>query len=125
MLLPSLASSSQASDREGRDARSTSQIGNRTDATPRGDRSTWFRRKDYPSEAKRNEQRGRVSITLQIDRKGVPRNCVVTGSSGWPFLDQATCNLALDRARFHPARVAGNAVKGAYSLTTNWTLFQR
>ena len=99
--------------------------GRETGATPKGDRSSWFRQKDYPSEAKRNEQRGRVSIRLSIDRKGVPRECSVTGSSGFPSLDQATCNLALERARFYPARVGGKAIEGQYSLSTNWTLIQR
>ena len=124
-LLQQATSAMQSSGLGTKAPRVQQPTGNHTDPTPRGDRSSWFRQKDYPSEAKRNEQRGRVSITLQIDRKGVPRECRVTGSSGSPSLDQATCSLALDRARFYPARAVGKAVDGEYSLSTNWTLVQR
>lgn len=95
------------------------------DATPKGNPSSWFKKKDYPSEAKRNNQRGRVAIVLQVSKKDVPTSCGVNASSGSVSLDEATCRLAMERGRFRPALTDGHAVEGHYALGMFWTLNDR
>ena len=78
--------------------------------------STW--RVDYPSEAVRKEQEGRVTFVLSIDDTGVVTNCVVTVSSGHPLLDQAACRTGRN-ARFEPALDASGAPVASTLETTS------
>jgi periplasmic protein TonB len=59
---------------------------------------------DYPAEAVRNRWQGDVVVDLRISREGRPRWCRIVQSSGYPVLDQKTCEILLHRARFVPAR---------------------
>ncbi|WP_440980150.1 TonB family protein [Sphingomonas pseudosanguinis] len=59
--------------------------------------------------------RGRVRVAVLVDNTGEPRRCVVLQSSGEALLDQSTCRLMLEKARFDPARNRkGRAVAGVY-----------
>ena len=70
---------------------------------------------DYPTAALQAGDYGVVSIHLQVTAEGRVGGCAVTETSGSAPLDQATCSLALRRARFEPARdAAGRAIPGDY-----------
>lgn len=70
---------------------------------------------DYPKAALRKEEQGTVVIALDVDATGTPRGCAVTRSSGSASLDQGTCQLFKERARFSPARDRrGRAVAGTW-----------
>ena len=63
---------------------------------------------DYPNEAIRRGQEGRVAYKVTIDETGRVTSCVVTSSSGYPLLDEGTCR-AMRNVRFEPARDADGA----------------
>lgn len=75
-------------------------------AVPLGNMGDWFPPDSYPIEARRREDEGRVTVRLNIDPTGTPRQCDVLASSGSIWLDDATCTLALRHGRFAPARDA-------------------
>ena len=58
---------------------------------------------DYPLMALRNREDGTTSFRLTVDRSGRVTECVVTNSSGSASIDNATCRIMLERARFTPA----------------------
>jgi protein TonB len=55
---------------------------------------------EYPKASLANNEQGTVHYRVKIDRRGVPRECEVTRSSGFERLDLATCELLMSRARF-------------------------
>jgi protein TonB len=59
---------------------------------------------DYPKEARKAGQQGRVETEITVDPKGRPSACAVTRSSGSAELDRATCRLIMHRFRYAPAR---------------------
>jgi TonB family protein len=58
---------------------------------------------DYPADSLRNGEEGNVRIALEVDTEGKPTRCTVVQSSGHPALDQRTCQVGMERARFRPA----------------------
>jgi protein TonB len=64
--------------------------------------------RDYPvPDGGREVRFGRsVKIAILVGRDGMPRRCRVFGSSGLPDTDARTCELAMSRFRFEPARNA-------------------
>lgn len=58
----------------------------------------------YPKASLANNEQGTVHYRVKIDRRGVPRQCEVTQSSGFERLDLATCELLMSRARFTPTQ---------------------
>ena len=92
-------------------------------AKPTGNPASWFSDDDYPAEARRRNEQGRVQIRLKIDPLGVVRGCSIISSSGSVALDDATCTLAKRRARFVPARDAdGRPVWGSWTSAIRWQL---
>jgi TonB family protein len=91
---------------------------------PIGNPAEWFHSDDYPAEARRAQQAGRVSIALSVDPTGKVVGCDVIVSSGFPLLDTGTCDVALRNAKFTPARTAsGTAVAGTYVVAgVRWQL---
>lgn len=55
---------------------------------------------DYPSEALSRNERGTVVYSVEVTETGRPRDCQIVSSSGSPSLDQTTCRVILERARF-------------------------
>ena len=89
----------------------------------RGNRGAWITNDDYPPAAIRAEEQGTVGISVAIGTDGRVTSCRVTAPSGSSALDQATCRLYAQRARFTPARDAGGAVvEGRYSDRVRWEL---
>ncbi|MEA2999212.1 MAG: periplasmic protein TonB [Sphingomonadales bacterium] len=78
---------------------------------------------DYPMAALRGHEQGKVDFRLDIDSAGEVAGCTVTHSSGSASLDEATCRLLKERARFSPARDAGgNAVPDKFDGHIIWRI---
>lgn len=98
--------------------------GKEAKVAPIGSPAGWFSQDDYPAEARRANQQGIVSISLTVDPTGKAVTCEVTLTSGFPSLDAVTCDVAMRRSRFTPARNAlGQAVSATYDVpNVRWEL---
>jgi len=86
-------------------------------------RTHWVTDDDYPEKALRENQQGVTEFTLQVNVEGCVTDCVVTKSSGWPLLDEATCKLLRKRAAFAPAEDAhGKRITASWSSKFSWML---
>ena len=75
---------------------------------------------DYARTSHPRGAAGTVTISFRVRSDGAVDRCRVTGSSGYPSIDEATCRLVEQRFRFRPALDAsGNPVD--FSLRTNFT----
>jgi protein TonB len=84
---------------------------------------TWLTNDDYPREALRAGQQGTVAFRLDVGADGNLVACIVTVSSGYPILDNATCEIMTRRARFKPARDSkGVAIPFSWSSRFTWEL---
>ena len=84
---------------------------------------SWYSITDYPAKSRRRGEQGVANILLDIDAKGIPVACRIVHSSSYPDLDNASCDLALKRARFSPARDAnGKAVASTFAVPVRWAL---
>ena len=72
---------------------------------PRGRTGDWVTTGDYPSQDLREGNQGVVRVRLEVTAAGQASKCTVTGSSGFPRLDAATCAKLLARSRFDKERV--------------------
>lgn len=89
----------------------------------RGNPGQFFGPDDYPVEALRAFQEGRVVAKLWIDDTGKVASCSVAISSGSPSLDQQTCRIALDKVTFTPATDSkGRTIAASYMLPVRWVL---
>lgn len=73
---------------------------------------------DYPLEALRRREQGRVSFELAMTAEGRASDCRILQSSGSALLDQRTCAIMRARAHLPPARDAegrptGDTVRSA------------
>jgi TonB family protein len=85
--------------------------------------SDYFSQSWYPPEALRSREQGMVRFEVDVGRNGRVDSCRVTGSSGSRALDEATCAIMTDRARFTPARdAAGERVADRFSARIEWVL---
>ena len=92
-------------------------------ALPANFPGTWATTNDYPLAALRAMEQGATEYALTVSPTGRVASCLVTLSSGSTDLDEATCRLVSDRARFAPATDArGRAVAGQYSSRVHWLL---
>lgn len=90
-------------------------------ATPLANQASWASADDYPPYDLRAGHQGTTRYRLGVGASGQVTGCVVTGSSGWPGLDAATCRLVAARARFSPASdETGAAVAGSYAGSIIW-----
>jgi len=82
-----------------------------------------FSADDYPQDALRNEETGRVTVRLSIGTNGKVTGCNVVSSSGSNSLDRTTCRVLTSRARFNPAKLSnGQATEDTYTQTIVWQL---
>jgi protein TonB len=92
-------------------------------ARPMGRPGDWATPEDYPSVDLNAEHEGVTHFSLSIGADGRVSGCTVTGSSGWPGLDGATCKLIMKRARFSPALdESGQATTGGFASAIRWTI---
>ena len=89
----------------------------------KGNPGQFFGTDDYPPEAIRASEQGRVVAKLWIDPSGRVVSCTVLQTSGSVSLDQATCRIALDKVSFVPATDRrGRPVAATYTLPVRWVL---
>lgn len=67
------------------------------------DPAQWITADDYPVDALRRNQQGRVAMRANFGEDGRPVNCIITESSGHASLDTATCAAIMRNARMSPA----------------------
>lgn len=92
-------------------------------ATPKGNPGNWATTNDYPTRALREEREGTTSFRVTVGPDGRVTSCSITGSSGSPDLDEATCSNVTRRARFNPATDGeGNPTTGSYSSRVRWVI---
>lgn len=92
-------------------------------ASPKGNPGGWITNNDYRTSWINRGYTGVANFTLLIDARGRVSGCTITGSTGHPELDNATCRLLERRARFEPAKdSSGNAVAGSYRSSVRWTI---
>lgn len=92
-------------------------------AKPRNDPGSWLRERDYKSSWVRREYTGLAGFRLDIAATGKVTGCRITSSTGHAELDDATCALIQQRARFEPARGSnGEPVAGSYASSVRWVL---
>jgi TonB family protein len=81
----------------------------------------WYGTADYPDKAFAREWEGAASFEVIVAPNGRPAECRITQSSGHDVLDKQTCYIAMNRARFSPARGPdGTPVYGAYRSMVKW-----
>jgi TonB family protein len=79
--------------------------------------ASYFTHNDYPDEAIRRNEQGMVEVGLQVRVDGRVGACAVRASSRSEALDQATCDVLKERARFEPARDKSGAAMEAPAFT--------
>ena len=70
----------------------------------RGDVRTIFSGDDYPLDAQTKGEEGTAQARLTIDAQGRVTKCLIVRTTGHRSLDDATCRIIEERARFTPAR---------------------
>ncbi|MGN6277925.1 MAG: energy transducer TonB [Sphingomonas sp.] len=87
--------------------------------------ASWFDYNDYPIDAIRRGEQGRVAFTVAVDATGHPTKCRITTSSGSSALDDGTCAIIISKGRFQPAHDEdGKPIAGNWSSATRWALAQ-
>lgn len=77
----------------------------------------------YPERARAAGEQGPVGFKVTLDRDGYASACEVTHSSGYPQLDNETCQLILNRAVFKGVRDGdGRKVSSVHEGVVNWKL---
>jgi len=78
---------------------------------------------DYPASAIAAHEEGTTRFRLNIGADGTVTRCTVTASSGSTALDETTCRIMVERARFIPARDArGRAVTDSTVGALRWVI---
>lgn len=90
---------------------------------PLANQASWASADDYPPYDLRAGHQGTTRYRLDVGAGGQVTGCTVTGSSGWPGLDAATCRLVAARAHFTPANdESGATVAGGYAGSVMWRI---
>ena len=84
--------------------------------------STVVSEDDYPPASLRAEEQGRTVITVSINTQGRVDSCTVATSSGFPKLDEKSCQLAQRRFRFKPALQNGTPVASSKTMPIKWQI---
>lgn len=90
-------------------------------ATPRG-RGNALSEDDYPSASRRAEEEGVVRVRYVVGTDGRVSSCEVVQTSGFPRLDEATCQIIQRRFRFNPAERDGKPVTETKTQPVRWQL---
>lgn len=78
-------------------------------------------RPDYPAEARRLRQEGRVLLEVEVSAAGLPTSVALKRGSGVPSLDAAAL-AAVRRWTFEPARTAGVPVAARVEVPVQFDL---
>lgn len=94
-------------------------------ASPLDGQASWITTDDYPSAAIVMGAQGTSVVRMRISAEGRPASCRGVRSSGTIMLDQRTCRLLMQRARYSPARDAsGNAIETVVSQTVVYSIYR-
>ncbi|MFT4026555.1 MAG: energy transducer TonB, partial [Novosphingobium sp.] len=94
-----------------------------TAAVPKGRTGDWANANDYPSRSLREGKEGTTRFRVTVGPDGRITGCSVTGSSGSPELDEATCSLVTRRGRFTPAKDGeGQPTTGTWASAVRWQI---
>ena len=95
-----------------------------TEAAARDAKNRAFVLNNYPPRARAAGEQGRVYFKISLDRDGRLRSCEVTRSSGYPRLDEETCELMVAHGEFKPVKDAGGRLvrKPTHEGVINWVL---
>jgi protein TonB len=89
----------------------------------RADLAALISDRDYPREALYRREQGRVAFELAVAAQGQVADCRILASSGSATLDEATCRIMRERARFAPARdAAGRPTADIVRDAIRWVL---
>jgi TonB family protein len=92
-------------------------------AVPLTSPGEWVRSSDYPAYALRNGAEGDTAFRLTVDTNGRVSRCEIVVGSGSEVLDEATCRLLTERARFAPATDRlRRPVIGTYRSRIRWRI---
>lgn len=84
-----------------------------------------FNDQTYPYWSKGQIEEGTVRVRAQVSASGVATACEIVRSSGYPNLDQGTCDIVTSAARFLPARdKKSRAVAAPWVGTVTWQMMQ-
>jgi TonB family protein len=79
--------------------------------------------RSYPAASLRRGEEGAVEFQVALDREGNIKSCAITKSSGFPALDERTCDLMVEKARFAAIRnSAGWRISSVHDGRIVWTL---
>lgn len=91
-------------------------------AKPIGSPGTWVTSADYPPESRAAGESGQVTVKIEIDATGKVSGCTVATSSGFPRLDQKTCELVTLRGKYEPAlSPKGKAIPSTSMMRFGWS----
>ncbi len=81
----------------------------------------WLKQSDYPPDSLAAREEGEVTAAFDVTETGAAENCRVIRSSGYLRLDDSTCPLIEERARFRPAMdAAGKPVRSSDVRAFRW-----
>jgi TonB family protein len=96
-----------------------------TKPEPLGSPGSWLTDQDYPVAANLDGTEGRVGFQLEVGVDGRVVNCIITSSSGSDILDETTCTVIKERARFKTALNKENIpIPGSYNGRVTWRIPQ-
>ena len=125
-MLPILLFLANAFAQEAAPSGGNQQAATEQENPPRANLGSYFSYNDYPMEALRHGEQGRVGFRVTVNVQGAVSNCQVTQSSGSQSLDATTCRLARARLRFRPARDAnGEPTTDFMDGYVNWRTADR
>lgn len=76
----------------------------------------------YPPRALSAREQGVVGFSVKLDKDGHPTECEVTRSSGFPLLDQETCQIITLHAVFKATGAATGSQVSTHQGAINWQL---
>lgn len=76
----------------------------------------------YPAKSLKLGEEGDVHFLVELNRDGKLHSCTVTKSSGYPRLDQATCDMIVATAYFRGAERDGVRKLSSHEGTVAWRL---
>lgn len=76
----------------------------------------------YPPRALAAREQGVVGFSVKLDKDGHPTECEVTRSSGFPLLDQETCQIITLHAVFKATGAATGSQVSTHQGAINWQL---
>lgn len=92
---------------------------------PKGSLAGLISSEDYPVQSLDRNEQGTVGILIRVDTTGAISDCIIEKSSGFAALDDKTCELIRQRAKFQPARDRrGRPVVSETHSHVHWAIAQ-